>query len=111
MTVIFEGMRPKPRPKCPWYGFGKAGASNCPLLMDTKGNQCPWHDYREACPCEMEIAGDAPDASVCARAAREVPKHDLAFLTVFADECNGHPTQANNWAEYVMSDKCPRPRV
>ncbi|MFA5158300.1 MAG: hypothetical protein WC451_03910 [Patescibacteria group bacterium] len=110
-TVIFEGMKSKPRPKCPWYGFGKAGGSPCPLFMDTHGNQCPWHDFHDACPCEMEMRGETPDAAICELAVRGVLKLDLSSITVFADECNGHPTQADHWSDYVMSDKCPRPTI
>lgn len=102
----FAPEHPLPRKKCSWYGFAKTQVGSTLLLCDTQGNQCPWHNWDQACPCEMEILGVEPNATVCQRSIHETKLVDLSKVMVYPRNETGVP--ADLWEEYIMSERCLR---
>jgi hypothetical protein len=111
-TSVVVPLHPIPRPRCWAHGFALVDCGDSLLLTDSRGNQCPWRGSgrRDACPCGMEIAKAEPNAEDCNLAHKARAKFNLSEITVWPHELpEGLP--ADKWAEYVMSDRCPRPIV
>lgn len=60
LDEIEKGPKPKPTPRCPFYGF----AITASLMAEQHGNQCAAMRGRYA-PCTMEMEGRTPDWTTC----------------------------------------------
>ncbi len=108
MSSEFRPQNPILRTLCAWRGFGLVTCGDQPLLIDTGGNQCPWRgSSSEACPCEMEVSGESPNAEVCHLAHEARAGNDLPGITVWPHEMPAG-VSADRWLEYVSSPSCPR---
>jgi hypothetical protein len=105
-------VHPKPRYKCPFYGFHSAMGR---MLMDQRGNECASF-VDSYSPCQMKIRGETPEWDKCPLNKGE----DLSILdnrlVVFPDEF--WPKWAESWKgitfgkwrKYIMDEKTERPR-
>ena len=89
-----------PRTKCPFYGFHYAAG----FFMDSEGNQCPLITDRYA-PCQMEIAGKAPDWKLCGFRA---DKNEKVIEEILANAKIGPkefwPKGTNSWKGIPFKD-------
>ncbi len=108
----------KPRPACPFYGFGMPLGR---VMMDTEGNQCALVRGSHS-PCAMEMNGQTPDWNKCSSEDNEAlieefDKMTEKHLRVAPKEFwpdgksswKGLPFKT--WKEYVMGNQVERPSV
>jgi len=102
---------PKPRHKCPFYGFSLFGST----MMDQQGNRCALI-IESHTPCQMEFKGEMPNWEKCPynigdRETMEKIKNSFRIYPYEFRFFGNKGISFQEWSDYVMRDEFERPQI